>query len=69
MSGVIAYIFANSGIIDLIVYKSSMTSELAIICISKSVTVKCSGSAVNICWYLSPKIIVPVSPFLYVILA
>jgi len=46
-----------------------MTSDEVIICISKSVTVKYLGSAVNIFYNLFPRIKVPVSPFFQTILA
>ena len=62
MSGPTIPPFTNSGTNAFICSISFNISEDVIICISKSVTVKCSGRAVNIFYNLCPRINVPVSP-------
>jgi len=61
--------FINSGTTALICSISFIISEEVTTCISKSVTVKYFGSAVNNFYNLFPRISVPVNPFLYTILA
>jgi hypothetical protein len=60
--------FINSGTIALIYSISLIISDDVVKCISKSVTVKCSGSAVNT-FYSFPSINVPVNPFFHTTLA
>jgi hypothetical protein len=64
ISGDTIYAFINSGTKALIYSISLITSEEVIICISWSVKVKYSGSAVNIFYSLLPNIKVPVKPSL-----